>query len=109
MFHTSLLEISSGSPKISLILHPALANDTDDYLDDLIESKIEAYAHPIIEKKILSLDQLIIKSILALDTLDAKKKMANCILLTGEREAAPGAPELRGGYMNDFLKSSVFE
>ena len=83
LFHTSLLEISSGPPKISLILHPALANDTDDYLDDLIESKIEAYAHPIIEKKILSLDQLIIKSILALDTLDAKKKMANCILLTG--------------------------
>ena len=83
LFHTSLLEISSGPPKISLILHPALATDTDDYLDDLLDSKIEVSPHPIIEKKILSLDQLIIKSILSLETAESKKKMANCILLTG--------------------------
>jgi actin-related protein 8 len=83
LFHTSLLEISSGPPKIPLILHPALATDTDDYLDDLLESKIEVAPHPVIEKKILSLDQLIIKSILSLETSETRKKMANCILLTG--------------------------
>lgn len=83
LFHTSLLEISSGTPKMPFILHPSLSSDTDDYLDDLIESKIEPLPHPTIEKKILSLDQLIIKSILALETPDLKKKMANCILLTG--------------------------
>lgn len=83
LFHTSLLEISSGPPKIPLVLHPALAIDTDDYLDDMIDVKIEVPPHPIIEKKILSLDQLIIKSILSIETAEPRKKMANCILLTG--------------------------
>jgi actin-related protein 8 len=83
LFHTSLLEISSGSPKFNQVLHPVFSVDTDDYLDDLIESKIEVPPHPTAEKKIMSLDQLIIKSILALDTSEIKKKLANCILLTG--------------------------
>jgi actin-related protein 8 len=83
LFHTSLLEISSGPPKSNLVLHPILAVDTDDYLDELIESKIEVPPHPAPEKKIFSLDQIIIKSILALETAEIKKKMANCILLTG--------------------------
>ena len=83
LFHTSLLEISSGPPRIPLVLHPVLAVDTDDYLDDLIEAKIEVPPHPVIEKKILSLDQLIIKSILSIEASDTRKKMANCIMLTG--------------------------
>lgn len=82
LFHTSLLEISSGPPKIPLVLHPAVSYDTDDYLDDLVETKLEVPQHPVIDK-VLSLDQMIIKSISVYDQADARKKMANCILLTG--------------------------
>ncbi|CAG9317748.1 unnamed protein product [Blepharisma stoltei] len=82
LFHTSLLEISSGPPKIPLVLHPAFSYDTDDYLDDLVETKLESPTHPVVDK-VLSLDQMIIRSISAYDQADARKKMANCILLTG--------------------------
>ena len=82
LFHASLLEISSGAPEVPLTLHPAFAYDTDDYLEDLIETKVESVPHPTIEKT-LSLDQMIIRSITLIEQPETRKKMANCILLTG--------------------------
>jgi actin-related protein 8 len=83
LFHTTLLEISSGPPRIPLVVHSALSQDSDDYLDELIDVKVDSIPHPLLEKKIVSLDQLIIRAILALETSELRKKMANCIILTG--------------------------
>lgn len=82
LFHINLLEISSGVPELAQVLHPALSVDTDDYLSDLLESAVETSQKPTIAKG-LSLHQMIIRSISALENSETRKKMANCILLAG--------------------------
>lgn len=65
----------------------------DDYLSDLVENVLETPPHPMIDKA-MSLDQLIIKSISAIENNEARKKMANCVLLCGGGGMLPDLVEL---------------
>lgn len=82
LFHLSLLEIAAAPPRESYRLNPLLDYDHDDYLDDLVESRIDPVPPPI-RDKLMSLDQMIIKSITSVATDEVRKKLANCIILCG--------------------------
>lgn len=56
LVHMSLLELAGAPTKESMHLHPVLASDYDDYLDDLVESRVETIQRPCFENSIMSLD-----------------------------------------------------
>jgi len=54
--HISLLELAGAPAKESMHLHSIFSNDYDDYLDDLVESRVEAFQRPCFENSTISLD-----------------------------------------------------
>jgi actin-related protein 8 len=112
LFHPSLLTIAMPVRKTSLVLHPSLAYDIDDYLEDLAEGrKSEDSVTPVPpEVKPLSLDSLIIKSICAVPSGDIRKKLANQIILSGGGAMIPDIVEvLEDRLINCFPESADIE
>lgn len=112
LFHPSLLTIAMPTKKTSLVLHPSLAYDIDDYLEDLAEGrKSEESVAPVhSEVKPLSLDSLIIKSICAVPSGEIRKKLANNVLLTGGGAMIPDIVEvLEDRLINCFPETADIE
>lgn len=93
LVNTSILELAGAPLRESLIMSRIFAQDYDDYLDELVESRVEANPAPI-EERNASLDNMIIKSICSVTQTDLRKKLANCILLTGGSSMFPELVEV---------------